>query len=71
VPDIITIIAVLLVAHGVLQTFTKELWWAWIRYHYGMVGLTATRTAAWNRWTTWSGVIWLLAGVAVYVVVPR
>jgi hypothetical protein len=70
-PDVITIVAVLLVARGVLQRFTKELWWAWVHYQYGMVGLTATRTAAWDRWTTRSGMIWLLAGIVVYVVVPR
>ena len=33
-PDVITIVAVLLVARGVLQTFTKELWWAWVHYQY-------------------------------------
>ena len=69
--NVITILAVLLVGRGVVQTFTKDLWWAWVRYQYGMVGLTATRTGAWERWTTLSGAILMLAGIAVYVFVPR
>ena len=68
---VISILAVLLVARGVLQTFTKDLWWTWVRFQYSMVGLTATRTAAWERWTTLSGAILLLVGIVVYVFVPR
>ena len=29
--SVITILAVLLVGRGVVQTFTKDLWWAWVR----------------------------------------
>ena len=69
--SIITILAVLLVGRGVVQTFTKDLWWAWVRFQYDMVGLKPTRTAAWERWTTLSGAIWLLMGIGLYVFVPR
>ena len=67
----ITILAVLLVGLGAVQTFTRDLWWVWVRFKYRMVGLTATRTMAWERWTTLSGGILLLLGILIYVFVPR
>ena len=70
-PDFVTLIAVFLVSRGVVQTFTKDLWWTVVRYQYQMVGLTATRTAAWDRWSTRSGLFWLLCGIAIFIFVPR
>jgi hypothetical protein len=67
----ITGLAILLICRGVAQTFTKDMWWSWVRFRYSIVGLKPTRTKAWENWTTVSGVIMLLAGIGLYVIVPR
>jgi hypothetical protein len=67
----ITILAIVLVSRGVLQTFMQDLWWRVVYFRYVSVGLTPTRTAAWARWSTIAGCFWLFAGVIVYVFVPR
>ena len=67
----ITILAILFVSRGVLQTLMQDLWWRLVHFRYTLVGLTPTRTAAWGRWNAISGCLWLCAGVALYVFVPR
>jgi hypothetical protein len=68
---LITILAIVLVATGVVHTFTKDLLWIWVRFRYSMLGFTPTRTAVWEWWTTIYGVIMLLVGIGLYIFVPR
>ncbi len=41
----VLVAAVVLVGIGVLNTFGKEVLWAWVRFRFAMVGLTPHRTA--------------------------
>jgi hypothetical protein len=66
----VLVAAVALVGLGVLHTFGKELLWGWVRFRFSMVGLTPHRTARWDHWTTFTGVVCLIAGVALFIFVP-
>jgi uncharacterized protein (DUF3084 family) len=68
---VILILAVLLVGRGIINTFTKDLCWSWVRFQYGMLGLTPKRTTTWERWTTLTGVLLLAAGIGIFVFAPR
>ena len=62
--------AVILIGAGALHVWAKDVLWRWTQFRYRMVGLVATRTAMWDRWTTTSGLMLIALGVAVFVFSP-
>jgi hypothetical protein len=62
--------ALILIGLGSFRLCAKDLLWRWTQFRYRMVGLTPTRTAVWDQWTTTSGALLIGLGIAVFVFSP-
>lgn len=58
-------IAALFLLMGIIQLFARDTAWAMAQWQNGMFGRSSERTAAWERWRVFGGVLSILCAVGL------